>query len=215
NAEEGSAWRQSEVWPLETEVRTSLHLSPNGTLIRDQPETESSVQGDFSSPPTAETVSLSVPDGGLIFQTEPLESDMKVTGHPVVNLWIESDQPDADVTAFLLDVAPDGTSQTYQMLGRLRASHRATEEPPYNHLGLPWHSYTSDDAAPLTPGVPAELSFDMLPMSYVFQRGHRIRLLLNFAAFGGDQDTEGQIRVLIGGETSSHIELPIIPISGD
>lgn len=215
NADEGSEWRQSEVWPLETEVRTSLHLSSNETLSRDRPETENVIQGNFSAPPAAETVSLSVPDEGLIFQTEPLENEVEVTGHPVVNLWIESDLPDADVTAFLLDVAPDGTTQTFQMLGRLRASHRATTEPPYNHLGLPWHSFTSDDAAPLTPGVPAELSFDMLPMSYIFQRGHSIRLLLNFAAVGGDQGSEGQIRVLTGGDTSSHIELPIIPISGD
>ncbi|WP_027441650.1 CocE/NonD family hydrolase [Ponticaulis koreensis] len=215
NAADGSEWRQSDVWPLETEVRTSLHLSPNETLMRDQPEAENAIQGIFSAPPGSETVSLSVPDEGLVFQTEPLESDTEVTGHPVVNLWIESDQPDTDVTAFLLDVAPDGTTQTFQMLGRLRASHRATTEPPYNHLGLPWHSFTSDDAAPLTPGVPAELRFDMLPMSYTFQRGHRIRLLLNFAAIGRAQDTEGQIRVLTGGETSSHIELPIISINGD
>ena len=215
NAEEESAWRQSEVWPLETEVRTNLHLSSNGTLSRDQPEAASVIRGSFSAPPAAETVSLSVPDGGLIFQTEPLESDTEVTGHPVVNLWIESDQPDADVTAFLLDIAPDGTSQTYQMLGRLRASHRATTEPPYNHLGLPWHSFTSDDAAPLTPGVPAQLSFDMLPMSYIFQRGHRIRLLLNFAAASENQGTDGQIHILTGGGTNSHIVLPIIPTSGD
>lgn len=215
NAAEGSEWRQSEVWPLETEVRTSLHLSPNGTLMRDQPEAENAIQGIFSAPPAAETVSLSVPDEGLVFQTEPLETDMEVTGHPVANLWIESDKHDTDVTAFLLDVAPDGTTQTFQMLGRLRASHRATTEPPYNHLGLPWHSFTSDDAAPLTPGVPAELRFDMLPMSYIFQRGHRIRLLLNFAAVGRDQGNDGQIRVLTGGETSSHIVLPVIPASED
>ena len=38
------------------------------------------------------------------------------------------------------------------------------------------------DALPLVPGEPAQLVFDLLPLSMVFKAGHRIRLVLTFAA---------------------------------
>ena len=67
------------------------------------------------------------------------------------------------------------------MDGRLRASHRALYDPPYNNLGLPWHRGNEEDMLPLVPGEPAELVFDLYPISYIFKAGHRIRLVITFA----------------------------------
>ncbi|MED5199236.1 MAG: CocE/NonD family hydrolase C-terminal non-catalytic domain-containing protein, partial [Gemmatimonadota bacterium] len=42
----------------------------------------------------------------LVFQTEPLESSVEVTGPIEVKLWVSSSAPDTDFTAKLIDVYP-------------------------------------------------------------------------------------------------------------
>ena len=210
NVDEDGAFRQSEVWPLAEEVRTTYYLSPDLSLGTTQTPDTAGITTTLSAPPATETVTTSPPEDGVLFETGALESAMEVTGHPLVKLWIETEVPDADVTAFLFDIAPDGTETTYQMLGRIRASHRAISDAPYDHLGLPWHSFTSEDAAPLPAGMPVEIVFDMLPMSYEFPAGHSIRLQVSFADPAGE-DTTSPVSVLTGPDTPSQIELPIIP----
>jgi hypothetical protein len=53
---------------------------------------------------------------------------------------------------------------------------RNTQTPPYNFLGLPWHRAYQADETLLTPDQPVKLVIDMMPTSYVFKAGHRIRL---------------------------------------
>ncbi|HKP59591.1 MAG TPA: CocE/NonD family hydrolase C-terminal non-catalytic domain-containing protein, partial [Polyangiales bacterium] len=64
----------------------------------------------------------------------------------------------------------------------LRGSHRKLGDAPYDYLGLPWHSSRKADLSPMVPGEPTELCFDLLPLSLVFRKGHRIRVVLTFAA---------------------------------
>jgi putative CocE/NonD family hydrolase len=119
--------------------------------------------------------------GGLIYETEALSEDVRVTGHPSIELWVASSASDGDFIATLFDVAPDGTATTYNMQGRLRASLRKEVDPPYDNLGLPWHPMNEGDVQPLTPAEPTLLRFDLYPISIRFQTGHRIRLVLTFA----------------------------------
>jgi uncharacterized protein len=114
-----------------------------------------------------------------------------------------------DVVAMLHDVAPGGTTETYTMAGLLRASRRALAKAPYNTFGLPWHTHHEADARPLRAGEPAELVFDMLPMSYNFRKGHRIRLALSFsdpARSGAAQPAT----VHRSSERASFLTLPVI-----
>ncbi|WP_246448423.1 CocE/NonD family hydrolase [Novosphingobium flavum] len=115
---------------------------------------------------------------GLVYTTAPLVADTALIGHPVVNLWITSTAKDADIAAYLADVGPDGkvTPLPGTDDGRLRASHRALNTPPYNNLGLPYHRSFAADVKPLVPGQPTRLEFDMAPISWVFRAGHSIRL---------------------------------------
>jgi hypothetical protein len=95
------------------------------------------------------------------------------------------------------------------MLGRLRASHRTPATPPYNHLGLPWRTHRIADAKPIPPGQPVELRFDLLPMSYVFRAGHKIRLTLTFAD-PQRRESPPPVVVLSGPATPSALTLPLI-----
>ncbi len=106
----------------------------------------------------------------------PLKADTELTGHPTVDLWVSASAPDANLFAYLEDVAPDGTVHPVTD-GRLKASLRKISPAPWAlPAGVPWHRSYAEDAAPLPAGQPVEVKFDMLPLSYVFKAGHRIQV---------------------------------------
>jgi putative CocE/NonD family hydrolase len=113
----------------------------------------------------------------LHYTSPPLAADLEVTGHPLVTLHVASSASDGAFFAYLEDVAPDG-GVGYVTEGQLRALHRRYRPADGDPLGLPRRSFARADAAPLVPGEPAELTFDLLPTSYVFAAGHAIRLAL-------------------------------------
>ncbi len=153
---------------------------------------------------------------GLGFSTGALESSVTMIGSPIVNLVLSVDQTDANVFAYIEDVAPDGTARTVSM-GRLAASHRAlSQAPPYDTLGAPWHSSNEADVEPLAPNVPVELRFALTPAAWVFERDHEIRVRVT----GADprqrnlqeirRDPAPVITVYNGGDSASRIELPLV-----
>jgi putative CocE/NonD family hydrolase len=212
NAPRDSQWRTSATWPLANEKQTRFYLAAD-TLLNAAPKQAGADETVFGPAAQATSTTLNPAEGGLNYLTPVLTRDTEITGHPVVNLWLSTSAPDVDVTAWLHDIAPDGTARTYQMVGRLRASHRKLAKAPYNALGLPWHSFDSRDAQTLQAGQPAELTFDMLPMSYIFKAGHRIRLNLTFA---DPQRQAGapKVSILRGPGHDSYITLPLIPARG-
>jgi predicted acyl esterase len=68
----------------------------------------------------------------------------------------------------------------------------------------------------LNAGQAVELKLDLYPTSYVFQKGHRIRLTLNFADARATQklDPAPQVTVYHGGKYASELVLPLIPSHG-
>ena len=69
-----------------------------------------------------------------------------------------------------------------------------------------------DDAEPLVPGEPAELTFQLWPTSVLFRAGHRIRVAIAGADAGTFErlPAEGTptIRVEVAG--ASFLELPVV-----
>jgi predicted acyl esterase len=207
NAASGAEWQSAEAWPLPAEKRTRYYFgesslgttAPAATTGMDAFEVEYDVTDANRA------------DKGLVYATEPLTASTQVTGHPVVELWAASTANDGDFIVTLEDVAPDGTATSYFMNGRLRASHRALADAPYENLGLPWHPHTEEALEPLTPGEPTLLTFDLLPISIVFAEGHRIRVIVNFA----DPKTPviqpaPTVTIYRDAEHASSITLPII-----
>ncbi|RYG35120.1 MAG: CocE/NonD family hydrolase, partial [Burkholderiales bacterium] len=209
NAPKESQWRTSESWPLKNEKRTAFYLGAAGRLDGAKPTAASEAQVAMTLPSASQTTMIEAAPGGVTFETAALGADLEVTGHPVMNLWIRTDAGDADVTARIDDVAADGSTRSYQMLGRLRASHRTLATAPYNHLGLPWMTHKQSDAKAVPAGQPVELVFDLLPMSYIFKAGNKVRVTLTFA---DPQRRDGlpPVTVLTGGATPSSITLPVI-----
>lgn len=213
NAPAGHEWRQASAWPLSNEKRVKYFLHA-GTLGSAPAAASGEDKTAMGEPAKAVSIQLRQAPGGLLYETEPLQDGVEVTGYPVMDLWMSADTPDADVVTELSDVAPDGSTRTYEMVGRLRASHRKLASPPYRNFGLPYHSHLSRDAEPLPQGRPVELRFAMTPMSYVFPKGHRIRLSVTFSDPAGQGTTKAAASVWSGPQTPSTIDLPVIPSRG-
>ena len=150
---------------------------------------------------------------GLTYTTTPLTSEVEVTGHPVVHLWVTSTAMDGDFFVYLEDISEASFSK-YITEGDLRASHRAISTAPFEYLGLPYHRSYLEDIADF-PDQPVELVFDLLPTSYIFDVGHRIRVTITCA----DKDTAltpqlnppPTVHLYREADHASYIVLPIIP----
>lgn len=102
-------------------------------------------------------------DGGsLVFDSEPLAGPITILGAPVVELEIESDQPQAQVAVRLNDLRPDG-SDLRVTYGVLNLTHRNGHERP----------------EPMQPGRRTRVRVQMNEIGHVFPAGHRIRLAIS------------------------------------
>ncbi len=148
----------------------------------------------------------------LVYRSDPLPAPLEVTGHPVVALEVGASTSDAHLFVYLEDEAPDGEVY-YVTEGQLRAAHRRVSErpPPYPVAG-PYHSFLRADLAPLGHGEVAQIAFDLLPISWRFARGHRLRL----AVAGADRDhfaalpEAPALAIHRGGARPSSITLPVV-----
>ena len=104
-------------------------------------------------------------DDVLSFQSAPLDADLIVAGDVQIELWIDSDAPDTDFTAKLVDVYPpsvdypDGFAMNITD-GIHRCRYRDSWERPM----------------PLTPGVRVKVLIQPFATCNLFKRGHRLRL---------------------------------------
>jgi putative CocE/NonD family hydrolase len=145
----------------------------------------------------------------LVYDTLPLDGTLEVTGHPVAVLFVSwDDDDDGRVFVYLEDVAPDGRV-AYVTEGQLRAVHRRLLGPRAPGA-LPERSFLREHAMPLSPGDVGELDVELLPISWRFERGHRVRL----AIAGGDADhfqrsRASTLRIHRSAHHPSRLELPV------
>jgi uncharacterized protein len=150
----------------------------------------------------------------LVYTGPPLESDLEITGTPVLTLEMSSTLSDGAIHAYLEDVSPAGRV-TYVDEGIFRMIDRKEVDPkslPYEPLG-PAHSFLRKDAEPLAPGEPATIRFSLYTTSVLLRKGHRIRLGLAGADAGVYRryPAEGTPtwKVYREAERASFLELPV------
>jgi hypothetical protein len=220
-AAKGKEWRQASQWPLPNQKLTRFYLEAGNLLAESAPQAASAkdsapakygVVCPQRTNPQQQTCSLD--QWGTLFTTAPLAADTEVTGHPVMRLWAAANATDMNFFAYLEDVAPDG-AVTVVTDGRLKASLRKLGSAPYSYMGLPFHPSFAEDAMPLKPGEPVELVFDMLPISRVFAKGHRIRLAITNADPREKDRVEPSpapvVTLYREKDRASYLTLPLIP----
>lgn len=185
NAPEGREWGWRASWPAVTEGQTSFFLSPAGlsrTPVRSAPPATYAEQAVTWFEGRYEPLNhwwngdMAETDAKMLgHQSGPLAADTRITGTPALRLWLSSDTPDANLFAVLEDIAPDGRS-TYVTDGRLRVASRRITQAPFPNSIQYWKPNYGSDQQPLKPGEVVEAAFEFYPISYVFRRGHRLRL---------------------------------------
>ncbi|MFD0847353.1 CocE/NonD family hydrolase [Sphingosinicella xenopeptidilytica] len=116
-------------------------------------------------------------DSGLVnFTTEPLASDLEITGSPVFTLEITNTVSNADYFVYLEEVDSEGRAW-YLTEGLVRASHHLSGKLPYQTLAAQ-QTNLRRDANPHTAGREITLDISMMPISHRFRQGSRIRIVL-------------------------------------
>jgi putative CocE/NonD family hydrolase len=227
----GECWQAADAWPpVPTTAR--LHMAPGGALQAEAPAAQGSeiMRADFARGTgdgtryeriaginsTTYHADWTQREAGLLgWSSAPLERDMELTGHGIADLWLSSSEPDAAIFAYLSEVEADGTLR-YVTEGLLRALHRKESEAPAAYRTTwPFRSFRREDAKPLRPGQVERIRIPLLPISWVFRRGSRIRLSLA----GADADHCVQVphgrpptlTILHGGAQASALDLPMRP----
>jgi putative CocE/NonD family hydrolase len=226
-APEGQAWRSARQWPLPEQKLTPYYFAADGGLTTQAPTTSAGRDAwtvDYSAsvvPAPRWSLRKSWPEDlsandakGLSYTTPPLAAAVEVTGHPVVRIWLSADVSDADLFVYLEEVDAKGASH-YVTEGALRASNRATADPGYDVLGMPWHRGFAADRAELPKNKPVELAFDLFPTSKIFAAGSRIRVTVTGAdkANAVTPERKPAPHLVLHREDgrASHIVLPVIP----
>jgi len=118
----------------------------------------------------------------LTFTSVPLESDLEITGPIKLVLYASSTARDTDFFVKLSDQFPQTTEDRAKGVnpfaelitrGWLRASHRSLD-PKYTTDMVPYHRH--DKVEPLMPNEIYKFEISLEPMSYLIQKGHRLRL---------------------------------------
>ena len=220
-------WQAADTWPPVAAAR--FHLAADRLAAR-KPDREQAVayQVDFTTTTGRNTryerlglldIREYYPDWNgrdarmLNLTTDPFETPMELTGHAIARLTLCSSERDAGVFVYLSEVDAAGRSY-YVTEGMLRALHRKTASPPANYAcSWPYRTFRRQDAKLLERDVPAELEFALLPVSWVFAKGSRLRVSIA----GADELHYPQVphgrpprlQVMCGGENGSTIELPL------
>jgi uncharacterized protein len=107
-----------------------------------------------------------LPDYRLIYRAETLPEDLTIAGEVRVTLSVQSDCPDTDFVAKLIDVYPDGRAMLL-MDGAIRAMYRDPSGEPRQ----------------LAPGRVERLTINLGHTCHTFAAGHRLEVHLTSSNF--------------------------------
>lgn len=136
----------------------------------------------------------------LTYDSPALQDDLAILGRPHVALQVSADAPLADWFVRLLDVAPDGQVTMVTGAG-LNGAQRDSKEQPED----------------LKPGQVYPLSIDLHLASWVFPKGHRVRVAVSNALWPMMWPTPYNMTTTLvtGGGEPSRIVLPQVPLRGE
>ncbi len=201
------AWRWEEGWPIARIRERALHPQPDRTLARRAPGRD--VHRLRYVPSTGVEAGGPVMWWGdaahdqrptdafsLVYDTAPLDEDLEILGLPRAILNVSASAPRANWFARLSDVAPDGTVTQVAGAG-FNGTHRNSASNP----------------EPLEPGREFRLAIEMHFTSWVFPKGHRIRLAVNNAQWPMLWPTPHPMTTTLrlGGEDPTRVLLPVVP----
>lgn len=199
-------WRREDVWPPAAAKTRTLFLQANHTL---EPSAPAPATHRLKYVPSigveagfwwGELLSDSRPVDAfsLVYDSEPLQNEMAILGRPRALLQASATATQANWFARLSDLAPDGTVTQITGAGLNGAQRDSMSEP-----------------RPLEPNRVYSMSIEMHLTSWVFPKGHRIRLAISNALWPMVLPSPSPMTTSLelGGD-GSRLLLPVVPIKG-
>lgn len=202
-----NVWRKYDSWPPANAHAKTLYFRAGGKLSFDPPAANEGFDEYVSDParpvPFIDYVATDIPQrymvddqrfaarrtDVLVYETDPLDEDVTITGPVSPKLRIASTGTDSDFVVKLIDVYPN----EYPDAGPSAAGKRVIDAPPirmggYEQLlrGEPMrakfrNSWEKPEA--LTPGMVSELNFVMPDVNHTFRKRHRIMVQIQSSWF--------------------------------
>jgi putative CocE/NonD family hydrolase len=197
-------WRYEENWPIRRGREATLHLTPEHTLAAAAPPAGSHALAYVPSSGSAAGFWWGevLPDQrpadafSLVYDSEPLAADLEILGFPKALLSAGADAPLANWFVRLSDVTPAGEVTLVTGAGLSGAQRDSASDPK-----------------PLASGKLYPLEVELHFTSWVFPKGHRIRVAVSNALWPMIWPTPYAMttRLALGGAAGSRLVLPVIP----
>ncbi|MGH3190694.1 MAG: CocE/NonD family hydrolase [Streptosporangiaceae bacterium] len=217
-------WRTETALPPERTVCQVWHCGPDRNLVPDPPP-DGSVELRYVPSAGVEAGhwwgELTPDQRGadafsLVFDTPPLAREMEILGFPLVELYGSADAEPLHWFGRLCDVAPDGTVTLVTGGGRA-----GRPDPQRDRGSLPGSAISPAPPAPparsappagSAPGARSALPLELHVSSWVFPRGHRIRLCLSNAMWPMIWPTPHPATATVRlGPGGTRLVLPVVP----
>ncbi len=217
-AEIPGRWRTETAFPPERTAYRAWYCGPEGNLSADPPQ-DGAVALRYVASAGVEAGhwwgELTVDQRGadafsLVFDSPPLAEEAEILGFPLVELHGSSDAEPLHWFGRLCDVAPDGTVTLVTGGGRA-----GRPDPQRDGGSLPRSAIPAAKSAPSaqsTPITQAALPLELHVTSWVFPRGHRIRLALSNAMWPMIWPTPRSATATVRlGPDGTRLVLPVVP----
>jgi uncharacterized protein len=195
-----NVWRRYDTWPPKGTPLRTFYIHADGHLLPEAPTETTNAFDEYVSDPNRPVPFVNFPATDvpptymdadqrfaakrpdvLVYQTEPLEEDITVSGPVSVRLWVSTSGTDSDFVVKLIDVYPmdfrnpdpnpkEVEMGGYQQLVRgepFRGKFRGGFEKP----------------EPFVPNQPTALNFSLPDINHSFRRGHRVMLQIQSTWF--------------------------------
>ena len=184
-------WRFEQDWPLPDEQRVRLYLHDqasgtgaglnDGSLSGQPPNDDRPVIYDYSPGGPYNVAAVTVLSRqridktpyeahGLAWTSKPLAAATEITGYPRIAFWCAISAHDTDFVVEITDIGPAEQPDRLQSLQVTRGYLNAMRY------------FSRSEPEPLIPGKLYHFSLELYPTSYVFRKGHRLRVTLHGSA---------------------------------
>ncbi len=195
-------WHALDAWPPKQAKAKTFYFSPKGALSEAKPDGGADAYDEYPSDPNRPVPFVNFTTSGmdvtymvadqrfaasrpdvLVYETEPLEQDLRVAGPLKASLNVSVTGTDADFIVKVIDVypgdAPDNDTADEQARARTLLETPRARMGGYQQMlrGEPFRGKfrkSFDRPEPFTPGKVEKVEFELPDIFHTFRRGHRL-----------------------------------------
>ena len=195
-----NVWRRYDAWPPKNTQPHTFYVRADGHLLPEAPPETLNAFDEYVSDPNRPVPFVNFPTTDvpktymdadqrfaakrpdvLVYQTEPLEEDITVSGPVSARLWVSTSGTDSDFVVKLIDVYPMDFHNP-------DPNPREVEMGGYQQLvrGEPFRGKFRNNfekPEPFTPSQPTAINFSLPDINHSFRRGHRVMLQIQSTWF--------------------------------